>query len=73
MKKKFEQNAELKALLLSTGNCQLVEAMPNKLWGCGATLSSNVLRRHEWSGENRHGKILMTIREELRREEAAKK
>ena len=66
---KFKQNKELRDLLLNTGNCELVEATPGRLWGCGATLSSNLLRRHEWPGDNRHGKILMTVREELRKEE----
>ena len=69
LKLKFEQNEGLKAMLLATGNCQLVEATPNRLWGCGATLSSNHLRRHEWLLENRQGKILMTVREELQRAE----
>ena len=38
----------------------------DRLWGCGATLSSNVLRRHEWVGLNKHGEILMLLRDELR-------
>ena len=66
IKKKFEQNPDLKALLLNSGDLELVEATPNTHWGCGATLSSNVLRRHNWSGRNNHGEILMTVREELR-------
>ena len=66
LKRKFDQNPELKDMLLNTGDCELVEATPNRLWGCGATLSSNLLRRHEWPGDNRQGKILMTVREELR-------
>ena len=66
LKKKFVQNPELKALLLSTGDMKLVEATPNRLWGCGATLSSNVIRRHDWPGLNKHGEILMTVRDELR-------
>ena len=66
LKKKFTQNAELKTLLLGTGNMELVEATPDCTWGCGATLSSNVLKQHTWPGMNKHGKILMTIREELR-------
>ena len=64
--RKFQQNPELKTLLLSSGNLQLVEATPDRLWGCGATLSSNALRRHEWPGRNRHGEILMTVRTYLR-------
>ena len=67
LKKKFDQHPELKALLLKTGDLELVEATPDRLWGCGATLSSNILRRHAWPGQNKHGKILMTIREEYRR------
>ena len=65
LRRKFEQNQHLRAMLLATGSCELVEATPNRLWGCGATLSSNLLRRHEWPGENRQGKILMTVRDEL--------
>ena len=67
IKRKFSQNQDLKTLLLKTGDLQLVEATPDPLWGCGATLSSNVLRRHKWTGKNKHGEILMVVREELRR------
>ena len=70
VKRKFEQNPDLKSLLLKTADLQLVEATPDRLWGCGATLSSNALRRHEWPGQNKHGEILMTVREEFRRLEA---
>ena len=66
IKKKFEQNRELRELLLKTGNLELVEATPDTLWGCGATLSSNVIRRREWKGRNKQGEILMVVREELR-------
>ena len=65
--KKFQQNSSLKALLLKTGNLQLVEATPNRLWGCGSTLSSNVIRRRGWPGRNKHSDILMTVRDELRK------
>ena len=66
LKKKFTQNPALKTLLLDTGKMELVEATPDHLWGCGATLSSTILKRHAWPGQNKHGKILMTIRDELR-------
>ena len=49
-----------------------MEATPGRLWGCGATLSSNLLRRHEWPGENKQGKILMTVRDKLRMEAGKK-
>ena len=68
LKRKFAQNPDLKSLLLKTGNMELVEATPDRLWGCGATLSSNVIRRREWAGQNKHGIILMTVPEELRME-----
>ena len=70
--KKFQQNPELAAMLVATGTCELVEATPSRKWGAGATLSSNVLRRHEWTGENRHGKILMTVRAKLIRDAKVK-
>ena len=70
--KKFQQNPDLAKKLIATGTCELVEATPCKKWGAGATLSSNVLKKHEWTGENRHGKILMTVRAKLIREAAKK-
>ena len=68
LKKKFEQNEDLRALLLKSGDLELVEATPDRLWGCGATLSSNVIRQHAWPGQNKHGQLLMAVREELRKE-----
>lgn len=50
---KFSQNEHLKALLLSTGNKILAENSPyDTFWGC--------------RGTNHLGKILMTVRDELR-------
>ena len=66
LKRKFTQNPDLGLLLVETGDLELVEATPDRLWGCGATLSSNVLRRGEWSGKNKHGEILMTVRGKLK-------
>ena len=66
IKRKFEQNEDLQKLLLKSGDLELVEATPDTLWGCGATLSSNVLRKREWRGRNKQGEILMVVREELR-------
>ena len=65
VKRKFDQNPDLK-VLLKTGDLELVEATPNQLWGCGATLSSNVFKKHEWPGHNKHGEILMIVRDEYR-------
>ena len=63
LRKKFDQHPELKALLLSTAGLELVEATPDRTWGCGATLNSNVLRKHEWPGKNKHGETLMLVRD----------
>lgn len=58
-KAKFSQNTELKKGLLSTGNENLEEGNTwgDKIWGTVHGI-----------GENRLGKILMRIREELRNE-----
>ena len=58
-KAKFSQNTELKKRLLSTGNENLEEGNTwgDKIWGTVHGI-----------GENRLGKILMRLREELRNE-----
>ena len=54
---KFSQNAELRKQLLKTGDVELIEgnAWGDRVWGvCGGV------------GENRLGRILMRIRDEMR-------
>ena len=54
---KFEQNADIRAVLLGTGEEELIEDAPNDYyWGCGET----------GTGKNMLGKILMEVREALR-------
>ena len=56
---KFTQNEDLKAVLLSTGERELRERAPrDKFWGDGGKRGD---------GMNMMGKILMSVREELRR------
>jgi N-glycosidase YbiA len=51
--RKFETHRELRALLLSTGQEEIVESAPGDYyWGCGA----------DRSGQNKLGKILMEVR-----------
>ena len=51
---------ELRALLLGTGNRELVENSPHDAyWGCG----------RDGRGRNRAGALLMEVREELRQED----
>ena len=55
---KFESRAELREVLLGTGDEELVEAAPRDYyWGCGAS----------GTGRNRLGQILMEVREALRK------
>lgn len=55
--KKFLTHAEIRETLLATGDNLLVENSPNDyFWGCGA----------DKTGENCLGKILMSVREEIR-------
>ena len=67
--KKFEQNPDLRSQLIATGNMELVEASPNTKWGAGAMLSSNVLKNRKWTGTNKQGQILMTVRDTLKLKE----
>ena len=58
IRKKFLTHSAIAALLLETGDEELIEAAPNDyFWGCGKT----------GSGQNWLGKVLMEVREELRR------
>jgi hypothetical protein len=54
--RKFETHADIREVLLSTGNELIVENAPGDYyWGCGA----------DGSGKNRLGQILMEVREIL--------
>jgi ribA/ribD-fused uncharacterized protein len=58
---KFSQHGDLRAILLGTGDAVLVEHTENdSYWGDGG----------DGSGKNRLGQILMSVREELRRQGA---
>ena len=57
VERKFEFNADIRAVLLSTGDALLVEDSPtDSYWGCGG----------DRKGKNMLGKILMEVREKLR-------
>lgn len=54
---KFKQNEEIKNILLSTGNEELIEKTTDDYyWGCGT----------DGTGKNKLGIILMKVREELK-------
>lgn len=57
VREKFTRHADLRAQLLATGNAELIEGNTwgDRIWGV-----------YQGQGDNRLGKILMKIREELR-------
>jgi ribA/ribD-fused uncharacterized protein len=58
---KFSQHADLRAILLGTGDAVLVEHTTNdSYWGDGG----------DGSGKNRLGHLLMSVRDELRQQES---
>ena len=57
VRRKFETHADIREILLSTGNDRIVENAPRDYyWGCGA----------DGSGQNKLGRILMEVRDALR-------
>lgn len=65
---KFEQNDELKKLLLATGDAILVEASPvDRIWGIGlAPNHPSVCDPTKWRGTNWLGEAIMQVRTSLR-------
>lgn len=57
VRRKFEQHPELKAMLLATGDEELIESAPtDTYWGVG----------RDGTGRNKLGQIMSRIRDELR-------
>ncbi len=73
---KYEQNPDLKARLLDTGDAILAEASPkDTIWGIGLdAVTAAETNPSEWPGQNLLGKILMELRSEFagKKAEAAK-
>lgn len=64
-RQKFEQNAHLLDLLLSTGERVLQEATTSSIWGIGAGIRSKAARTNTATGDNLMGNILMKLRAEF--------
>ncbi len=70
-KAKFTTHEKARQALLDTGSRMIGEGSRSKRWGIGHHISEEgVLDTATWTGKNLMGKILMSLREELR--EAAK-
>ena len=67
---KYEQNPDLKALLLNTGDAILAEASPkDRIWGIGMDAASAAeAGPYNWKGQNLLGESLMELREEFAKE-----
>ena len=67
---KYEQNPDLKEMLLSTGDSIMAEASPkDRVWGIAMDAKTAAKTDpSEWPGENLLGRILMELREEFRGE-----
>ncbi len=65
---KFSQNADLKELLLSTGDTIIVECSPwDKIWGIGMRKSDErCYDPDQWEGQNLLGFALMDVRSALK-------
>ncbi|KAK5102691.1 hypothetical protein LTS08_003491 [Lithohypha guttulata] len=62
---KFDQNEEMKKVLLGTGTKEIVETSPNdRLWGVGFNTEEAEANVKDW-GENKLGKALMRARKRL--------
>ena len=68
---KFTQNLDMKWALIETFPKILVEASPmDKIWGVGLHFEDDrILDEANWQGENRLGKVLMHVRQDLRHDE----
>jgi len=65
---RFQQNKELRDILLGTGDKILAEANPDDLiWGIGMDMNDPLVDdSRNWKGENLLGEVLMDVREQLR-------
>lgn len=64
---KFEQNGDLRAFLVGTGNLVLVEASPyDRIWGIGMMADNERAKNPvTWQGQNLLGFALMDVRDKL--------
>ncbi len=72
LRAKFSQNPDIRKKLLDTADKILAEANPrDTFWGIGTSASTAIAKNpSKWKGQNKLGKLLMELREELKAEDA---
>lgn len=70
---KFNQDKELKSIILATDDFELVEASPeDPIWGIGIGQNDpDIYDKTKWKGQNLLGKAIMSARERLKAELSA--
>ena len=64
---KFDQNEDLKLLLLQTGNLILTEASKDMIYGCGFEEGDErMFEPEKWEGKSLLGSVLMEVREAIK-------
>ena len=64
---KFDQNPNLRKLLINTGDKKLIECSWDGVWGTGCPLNrTDCLNPDNWESEGLLGKLLMAVRERLK-------
>ncbi len=65
---KFTQNKKAMNDLLATGSRILVEASPDRLWGCGLSMDDpKIDNPAQWTGKNRLGALMSRVRDYLKK------
>ena len=70
IREKMSQNIEARRLLLSTEKSVIADANQfDKFWGIGIDIDdASVFDPRNWTGDNNMGKLLMQVRDELKKE-----
>lgn len=65
IRSKFEQNEDIRRVLMNTRDAPLYEATRGEYWGIDSVLNSKAALEESGQGKNRFGLILATLRSEL--------
>ena len=72
IKGKFDENPDLKTVLLKTGNKIIVECSLDETWGTGIPINDlQALKQNRWINQGILGEILEELRNNYSREETS--